>query len=174
MVRAPSANGPDAKGIENRTQLLHDLGVLVTLWSQLELHIEVEIARITGMSFHHASIVLGTLQHKAKTSILYSLLRTQERTDVIPKIKAAINFAKRNALMHSAMATEADFSKFVFFSRTMDDAYKVKALRYTAEEFHQHVYKFRDLANVAIHHLSIPEEELGAYGKAALFDLQGP
>lgn len=170
MVKIPSTAGADIEGIEERTQLLHDLGILVALWSQFEIYIEMAIMGITKVSPLHNSILLGSLQFKAKVSILKSLLRTEGKTDTISKINTAVSFAKRNVLMHSAMSSERDFSKFGFFYRSVDDGYNVKAHTYTATDFHKHVYRFKDLANDAIDDLGLSEEMMQKYGHGAQFD----
>jgi hypothetical protein len=72
--------------------------------------------------------MLGGLQHKAKISILYALLREDGKSEAISKLKAAMSYARRNALIHSAMGSEHDSSRFVFFHRSLDDRYKVNAL----------------------------------------------
>ena len=84
MVKIPveAERAPDAESIERRTQFLHDLGLLIAQWNRVELCAEIAIRRITGISNIHCSIVFGGLQHKAKISILYALLREQGRGDL--------------------------------------------------------------------------------------------
>jgi hypothetical protein len=67
---------------ETRDQelFLHDLGTLMMVWGCIDLYIEVEIAMIVGISHENANIMLGSLQHKAKISILYSLLIVMAET----------------------------------------------------------------------------------------------
>ena len=170
MVKIPSEAGLGAPGVEERTQMLHDLGVLMALWSHLELFIEVAIWQITKMSGLHASILLGGLQHKSKISILYALLRLDGKDATISKMKTAMSYAKRNALIHSALGTEDDFSQFAFFYRSIDDRYKVTKHSYTATTFHNHVWHFRDLANAALDDLPVTHEQIDNYGKQAKFD----
>lgn len=120
--------------------------------------------------------MLGGLQHKAKVSVLYALLREDGRTEAVSKLKTAMSYAKRNALMHSALGSEDDSSKFSFFYRSIDDRYKVATHTFTEGSFHDHVWRFCNLADEALLALGIdadsPEfkQELLAYGKDALFD----
>lgn len=170
MVRLPTEATPDVHGLEQRTQLLHDLGVLISLWAELEMHVEIAIAHSTKMNFLHASIVLGTLQNKAKVGILYSLLKLNDDDVAVSKMKTAMSYAKRNALMHGMMGSEDDFSEFAFFHRSVDNGYKVNKLSFTAQSFHEHVWKFRELADEAIACLKTTPEQLQEYGRQAKFD----
>ncbi|AYJ85800.1 hypothetical protein D3Y57_07205 [Sphingomonas paeninsulae] len=160
MVKIPTIGGGDIEGVEQRTQFLHDLGILIALWGKVEMHIECEIWKITKMEMLHASIVLGTLQHKAKISILYALLRLEGRDDAISHLKTAMSFAKRNALMHGTLASEHDFTKFSFFTRSVDDRYRVKRHDYNAATFHDHVWQFRELASAAVDCLTVTHDQL--------------
>lgn len=164
MIKIP--DDADARSPE-REQFLHDYGVILALWSQFDTYIEVAIMRLTGMSGLHASVVLGTLQSKAKCNILYSLLRLNDDEMTAQKVKEAIDFAKRNLIVHSAMASEKDFSKIVFFKRSIDPRYKAVGHNYSADSFHEHVWKFRDLANEALTALSLTEADLNEYGRMA-------
>lgn len=115
----------DKAAIERRTQVLHDIGLLVASWNHLELYLEVAIMRATRLSPLHASILLGGLQHKAKVSILYTLLREEGKPEAIRKLKVALGYAKRNALMHGVPASEDGFTKVAFYHRTVGDKYSV-------------------------------------------------
>lgn len=178
MVKIPSLNErtSDPIAIERRTQFLHDTGVLVHMWNRVELFVELAIWRITGLSPLHCSIMLGSLQHRAKISILYSLLREDGKNAAISKLKAAMSYAKRNALIHSAVASEEDSSKFVFYYRTVDDRYKVAAHTYDQDSFHDHVWQFCKLADEALIEIGLDEtapETIAAlkeYGQKARFE----
>jgi hypothetical protein len=167
----------DPKAIEKRTQFLHDFGLLIGNWNLLELYIEIIIWRKTGMSAEHCAIVLGSLQHKAKVSILKSLLNNEGNAEAVSKLKTALSYAQRNALVHGVPGSEEDGSEFGFFYRSVDDKYMVKSHKFTAEEFHKRVYQFFDLAHEAIEALGINENdpkfkaELDEYCKGAKFDL---
>ncbi len=147
------------------------------MWNQVELYIEFAIHRRTGMSALHSSVVLGGLQHKAKVSILKSLLKLEGKDDAVSKINTALTYAKRNALMHGMPGSEEDGSIFGFFHRRVDDKYQVQAHRFTADEFHDHVWEFARLANEALLAIDIDETdaqlkaEIDEYGKAAGFPL---
>lgn len=178
MVKIPDgaerSNDPEA--IARRTQFLHDYGLLIQVWNHMELNMEVEIQRITGLSGLHFSIMLGGLMAKAKRSILFALLRDDGRADAIPKIKTALIYAKRNALMHGNIATEEDNSEIVFFHRSVDDDYKVVCHRFTPETFSKHVWEFSRLVDEALLALGYDDDDpltkarLDAFGKAAQFD----
>lgn len=152
MVKVPqyAERSDNTEAIEKRTQVLHDMGVLVQHWNRLELYVELEICRITKLSHLHGSIVLGGLMHKAKINILYALLREEGRSDVAAKLKTAMGYAKRNVLLHGAAASEEDGSRFAFIHRAVDDRYRVKSHEFTAESFHDHVWKFGHLADEAL------------------------
>lgn len=179
MVKIPAANErlscPEA--IERRTQVFHDLGLLIGLWNQMELYFEYAIHKRTGMSALHSSIVLGGLQNKAKVSILKSLLRTDGETEAVSKINTAMSYAKRNALMHGIPGSEQDSSRFGFFHRNVDNKYEVKSHKFTPEEFHNHVWEFARLADEAVlaigfdHDDPMLKAELDEYGKAAGFEM---
>lgn len=143
----------------------------------MELYFEFAIYKRTGMSPLHSSIVLGGLQHKAKVSILKSLLKAEGQTEAVSKIKSALSYAKRNALMHGAPGSETDSSQFGFFHRNVDDKHEVKAYKFTAEEFHAHVWEFARLADEALLSIGIDSDDsdmrqqIGEYGRAVGFDL---
>jgi hypothetical protein len=166
----------DADSIERRTQFLHDLGVLVAQWNRIEICIEIAIRRLTGLSNAHCSLMMGALQHKAKISILKSLLREKGEIDLISKLNTALSYAKRNSLMHGVLGTEQDYSRFSFFDRKVDNRYKVSVHSFTSDSFHEHVWNFCRLADEVLLDLSIDvdsaafKQELLAYGKDAQFE----
>jgi hypothetical protein len=178
MVKIPqnAEHAIDDEAIERRTQFLHDLGVLVYQWNATEIYIEMAIRRLTGLSNLHCSILLGGLQHKAKTISLYALLRENGESEAISKMKTAMSYAKRNALMHGVTGSEADMSKFSVFHRSVDDRYRVATHNFTAESFHDHVWEFCRLVDNALKTLGIdvdaPEtkQALSAYAKDARFE----
>lgn len=179
MVKIPADRErlADEEAIALRTQFFHDLGLLVSMWNQVELYIEFAIYRRTGMSALHSSVVLGGLQHKAKVSILKSLLKLEGQDEAVSKINSALSYAKRNALMHGVPGSESDSSSFGFFHRRVDDSYKVQAHKFTADEFHEHVWEFGRLANEALLAIGLDENdqklkaEIDEYGKAAKFEI---
>lgn len=178
MVKIPeyAEHSSDTEAINRRTQFLHDLGLLIHQWNRVELCLELAICRMTGLSNLHCSIMLGSLQHKAKVNILYALLRDAKQTGAISKLKTAMSYAKRNALMHGVFASEDDGSEFVIFHRSIDDRYKVAAHRFTADSFHDHVWKFCNLAGDALEALGLSENDpelklaMESYSKDARFD----
>lgn len=178
MVKIPSQHegGADPAAIERRTQFLHDTGVLIHMWNMVEIYIELAIWRITKLSPLHCSIMLGGLQHKAKISILYALLREDGNDAAISKLKSAMSYAKRNALVHSIIGSEEDSSKFVFYYRSVDDRYKVVAHTFDQDSFHDHVWQFCKLANDALIEIGCDElaaetiADLKEYGQKARFE----
>jgi len=120
--------------------------------------------------------MMGALQHKAKISILKSLLREKGEIDLISKINTAMSYAKRNSLMHGVLGSEQDHSKFLFFDRRVDNRYKVNVHSFTSESFHEHVWQFCNLADEVLLELGIDvdssafKQELLDYGKDAQFE----
>lgn len=170
MVKLPSDLSADAPGISDRTQLLHDFGALLTMWSELEIAIEIAIWKVTGMSALHTSILIGSLQFGTKRNILSSLLREAGDRAPTKAIKDLVDFAKRNVLIHSAVAAEHDYSKFVFFNRSVKEKYDVSAEEFTASSFHQHFLRFRKLHDAALKALNVTQAEMNEYGRAARFE----
>lgn len=178
MVKIPDGydqlTDPDQKA--DRTQLLHDFGLLIVTWNEFELYIELAILRITGLSQLHCSIVLGGLQHKAKVSILKALLHEQGNKDAVSKLKAALSHAKRNALMHGVPSSDTAKSKYAFTHRSIDDRYKAATHIFTPDEFHERVWKFNELCVEALNAIGInpncpkTKAELKDYGKGAKFE----
>jgi len=170
MVELPSDLQADAPGVKERTQLLHDFGALLTMWSELEIAMEIAIRKLTGMSALQTSIVVGSLQFGTKKNILSSLLKEAGNEDQSKAIKDLVDFAKRNALVHSAVAAEDDYSKFVFFFRSVKEKYHVKTEEFTAASFHQHFLRFRELHDAALQALNVTPGEMNEYGHGARFE----
>lgn len=149
--------------------------MLTSMWNLFEAYIELAILRITKMQPLHCAILLGSLQHKAKVSILKALLHEEGKGEAVSKIKAALSHAKRNALLHGVPGIGDSAAKFAFYHRQVDDRYVVQNHMFTAEQFHAHVTRFLDLVSEALFALGINPEnpatelELDAYGKAARF-----
>ena len=169
MVKLPPHVSPETPGIDQFQQLNHDYGAILILWGTLEISIEITIARLTGMSFLNASIVLGSLQFGAKRNILSSLLRERGDTERMKPLTNLITFAKRNALVHSVMANESDHSRFDFHQREIKDAYKVTAHSFTADTFHDHFLKFIQLEALVNAALGISKNDLTQYAHEAKF-----
>lgn len=170
MVKLPSAPSPPTEGeVERRTQFMHDFAAVLSIWAELEMVIEIKIAQLTGMKALDASIVLGSLQAGARKNILYSLLNERGEKETISKVRAAISFAKRNVLVHSQYASENDYSKFRLYQREVKESYKVTSHDFTAETFHQHFLKFRELHHEADAALGVSDKQIAEYGRAARF-----
>ena len=168
MVKLPSTpNSPGEAETERRTQFLHDFGALLSLWAELEMAMEVRIAQLTSMGALDASIVLGSLQSGTRKNILFSLLSERGDKATISAVKAAITSSKRNPLVHSQFATEEDFSLFRMYQREVKDAYVVTARDFTADTFHDHFLKFRNLQADAVEALGVTEDQIEEYARGA-------
>lgn len=171
MVKIPSMpENFDPAHVERRTQFMHDLAALLSVWAELEMAIEFRIAKLVGMNPLDASIVLGSLQAGGKQNILYSLLAERGLTDERAAIKAAVSFAKRNVLVHSQFGSEDDFSLFRLFKREVKDSYKVIRHDYTAETFNDHFMTFRELVADALAAMKVTPDDIVEYGRAARFE----
>lgn len=156
---------------EQRTQFLHDYSALLMLWAEFELAIEFKIAELTGMAPKDASIVVGGLNFGAKPSILYSLLDQRGDKNTASKVRAVIDHARRNALVHGSPASDQAEGHFAFFKREIGHTYVVKRLNFTAETFNDHWMKFRALENEALIAMGITDEGLERYAhEAGLFE----
>jgi hypothetical protein len=155
--------------VERRTQFMHDLAAVLAVWAELEMVIEVKIANLTGMKPLDASIVLGSLQSGTRKNILFSLLKERGEKAAISKVKSAISFAKRNMLVHSQFAAAERFTGFRLYQREVKDAYKVTSHDFTAETFHQHFVKFRQLFLEARDALGVRHRHIEKYAHEARF-----
>ena len=172
-----TADGEFNSFIEQRTQVLHDFGAFMTLWSEFEMSLEVAIARRTGMTTIHASIVLGGLAFGAKPAILYSLIEEAgEDPSITAKVRAVVDHARRNALVHGFMNAErAEEAVFSFSKREVKNAYRITHAEFTAEGFNQHFQKAQELVGAAWRALEITNDDLNLYGREArLFALIPP
>ncbi len=161
--------------VEQRTQLLHDYGAFMALWSEFELFLEVKIAQLTGLSPIDASIILGGLNFGSKPSILYSLLEERGWGHLIPPVRAIIDHARRNALVHGLVATEHVPPKFVFAKREVGSRYVVKHTSFNDTLFNEHFETLRILYKEAQDMLGISLSDLEEYGNAArLFEPTPP
>lgn len=145
----------------------------MTLWSEFEIVLEIAIARLAEMKPLAASIVLGGLSFGNKPSILYSLLVEAGEQSKIEPVKALINHARRNALVHGTPATEDDYSNFAFIKRDIKDRYRVSRAEFTAAQFHEHFLEFRRLHLAAADALNISGDDIEDYAKAGRFGQQG-
>jgi hypothetical protein len=171
MVKLPPDYQP-RPGDDLRTQLLHDFGALIAMWGQFEIAVEAKIGAITGIKPLYCSIVVGPMNSGAKRNTLYSLLREEGDGTVTAAVKNLVSFAKRNALIHGVVGGEPDSSRFAFFYREVKEKYEAKRLVYTAEEFHQHFLKFRQLHHAAMVALGFDSEDrLNEYVREVGFDL---
>lgn len=169
MVKYPSTDEATLKGIENRTQFAHDLGGFLMIWGHFEFAVEIRIAELARLTALRGSIVLASLNSGARFAILHSLLAefgTKAESDAV---RAAITFAKRNALIHSSLASEKHFSEFGFYQRRVDNSYKVTLQRYTADEFHERFKKVCELAEKATEAMGITPKKMNSYGQRARF-----
>jgi len=167
MVKVPTTDISCPEALERRTQLLHDYGAFMALWSEFEFILEVKIAALAGMEPLKASIVLGGLSFGNKPKILYSLLSLSSDTTTAPKVRAVINAARRNALVHSVVASEPDLTEIGFVTREVGNTYKVRENRFTADSFHKHFLEFRRLYYEATDALGITVEAAEQYGRTA-------
>src|SRR3954451_13178838 len=119
MVKLHNTPTEPEEQIERRTQLMHDFGSLVATWSEFEFRVELKIAQLTEMKLLDAAIVLGGLGFGAKANILYSLLSERGEREIVEKVKAVVSAAKRNSLVHGAVGSEEDYSKFGFYKRNV-------------------------------------------------------
>ena len=175
MVKIPEDALGSPEFTEQRTQFLHDYAALLMLWAEFELAIEFKISKLTGMNPKDASIVIGGLSFGCKPSILYSLLDQRGDQEIAPKVRAVIDHARRNALVHGSPASVEDEGRFVFFKREVNSAYVVKHLDFTAETFNAHWMKFRTLETEALAAMDISDEDLEEYARAAgLFEPTPP
>lgn len=176
MVKIPTTDEAVSPAfVDCRTQVMHDYGTLLAVWSQFELALEVKIARLAGLSPRDSSIILGGLSFGNKPAILYSLLNDRSLTDVAAKIRAVIDHTRRNALVHGVTGSDMIENRIVFYKREIGATYKVTHLTYSADEFNAHFERFRDLANEAMASLDLTLEDLEKYaGEAGLLEPTPP
>lgn len=168
MVKLPEPSRPAPRPfIRQRTQLLHDYGAFLTLWSEFELLLEVKIAELTGLQPVDASIVLGTLGFGTKPLILEALLHERGSAELMEKVNAAISHAKRNALVHSLVASEHSPPKFAFARRDLGRGYRVRHTTFNDESFNKHFETFRKLYKEAQDALGIQLEDMEEYARSA-------
>jgi hypothetical protein len=155
--------------IEQRTQLLHDFGAFLALWSEFEMSLEIAIARRVGMSTIHASIVLGGLSFGAKPFILYSLIEeAKEDPSIASKVRMVIDHARRNALVHGfTNAERGEETVFSFSKREVKNGYRVTHAEFTADGFTDHFQIAQRLVAIAWAALDITNDDLNRYGREA-------
>jgi len=164
MIKLPTSDHPLPPAfVEQRTQFAHDYGAFLAQWAVFEIAIEVKIAKLANLTSLDASIILGGLNFGSKPSILYSLLRERGLDGVVDKVRAVIDHARRNALVHGIPWSEEDDPQFVFFKREVGDTYKVKQLPFTAESFNQHFEKLCELIAYAFEGMGLTLWDLHKY-----------
>lgn len=160
---------------EKRTQFLHDYAALMMLWAEFELAIEAKIAEIANLAPRDASIIVGSLNFGAKSNILYALLAERNDTLIAPKVRAVIDHAQRNVLIHSSPAGDEATGRFSFFRRDVGNRYVVSHLNFTDKTFNQHWLNFRQLEHEALVAMSFTDETLQQYAReAGLFEPTPP
>lgn len=167
MVRLPFGVRDDSAFTRGRTQILHDYGAILALWGEMEIAIEIKIAKLAGLNDRTASIMLGGLAFGPKADILFSLLTEVNDEDVIKAVDKVISFTRRNALVHSVMASEPEDLTFTFIKRETRRTHTVSHHTFTAAQFHRHFLKMRLLQHRAFTALGVFQDDLEAYSKAA-------
>jgi len=170
MIKTPTTNPPVPPAfLEERTQFLHDYGAFLAHWAEFELAVEVKIAKLTNLKPLDASIVLGSLNFGSKSNILCSLLNEREEVALRSKIRSVTGHAKRNKLVHGAIASDLDDPRFAFIKREVGNEYVVDPHHFTAASFNKFFERFRELTSEALTAMGVAMQDIEDYGREARF-----
>ena len=136
------------------------LGLFLTACSAFETTIDIGLMKELGISSRHAEILTSSLNYKAKSTALCSLLQEKPEiaAQVIPLIQKYDSTAKRNAIIHSHVFVDPTKNTISFSSGRASVKYRATLHTFTAAELNEHARLVSGLGEEIQKILEIPED----------------
>lgn len=127
--------------------------------------IEIAAIKALGLDYEKGHIVFGSLQFKAKSSILRTLLKRSDppNENGITSLHKLVQFARRNALVHSIVVASSTKPLLEFYKRDVDSDIKVKKMYFNDDEMSGHIGTLIELQSEIEKQLNVTREDIQEY-----------
>jgi hypothetical protein len=143
-------------------------GAFMTVWSSLEMTMEIAIMRVLGISAEDAHITLSSLGFGTKANVLQSLLAKdpEKNSESIRLLKEAITVGTRNAIVHSLFSIiHEEPPRFSFLRREVKNRISVREKKMRGSDMKKHFEDFSTKTLALQRMLGIADSDYNDYGR---------
>jgi hypothetical protein len=157
-MATPARSGP-RNTVEN-TILVGHLGFFTVMWSIFDMLIDAAIMKELGLTPMQGAIVTSSLAHKAKISILRSLLNldSKKNAEALSTLGKITQLAGRNSIMHGHV--HIGDTSLSFVKMDVDSQLTAKQKRFENLEFGALVTEIANLVKKVQGQLGLSQEDL--------------